>query len=974
MIEKGPMLAFTAAMALLAGPSAGTGTFTSTTDSFVANQGQWDSRARFMARSRGANLWVTDDGYVIDFSRKENGRKVGNVVRVTLDGAGKSQPGGITELPGKVNYFIGKNTTTGVSRYTEVRTAGAAPGVDARYYFDAGRPRYDLVVRPRGDASAIHLNYEGVSNLRVGNDGNLRYDTVLGTVEERGLFAYQNVNGRQVQVPASVKVGKDGKVGFSLGTYDKSKAVVIDPVVWATYAGGLGNDSAAKIALDRDGNVVTVGTTDSAFFPTTTGAYDTTANGSTDVFISRYSNDGTTLQFATYFGGTGADSVAGLAVGGAGNIIFAGTTNSTDLPTKAGQIVAGYRGGNDGFVTTLASTGASLVTSSYIGGSGDDSVAGIAIDDANLFITGTTASTNFPIVQGSGGERTGIQRNKLAGNDAFFGKVNTGSGNLIFSTYLGSNGNDQGVDVQPTGGGKAAVLGNTDGTNLLQGFQAKPGFQKTSGGGTDAFLVGVTADGLSLDYRTYLGGSGADMATAITGDATGVVLVGNTASSNFPVANGLTSPYTGPSAFITKVNLDGAAYAYSSVFGAIRTGTGSAYANDVVLDNTGGPVFVGTTDSTTLPTSGSGATTKRVGGLDSYVIRLSATGDSRYYGSYLGGTGDDMGLSLAIDGSGHAFVSGATASSDFPTTSGVPQGAFGGAMDGTITDYFMPVTLTSFSVNTGIAAPYRLKFAFTFDGASYATTLVDFTSDTNAFDLPNNFSTLKGAKGANLSVDVKPLFNDVTYHVTATIGDGTAMVTGTLQAPNITAATFPATVVSGTTATGSVGLQSASTLKIPLALKVVDGAGNTVPASIAKLTDVTIPIGATSAPVKLITGALASDMTVYVEGAKGVKSAPILIQAIRPSSLGLSTPKITGPGIITGTVFLTGKAPVGGIVVSLSSDDASATFDSPTVTVPEGATKVTFNINVAAVAVTKTVTISGTEGGTTVSTSFQNKH
>ncbi|RZK91670.1 MAG: hypothetical protein EOO66_11485, partial [Methylobacterium sp.] len=550
--------------------------------------------------------------------------------------------------------------------------------------------------------------------------------------------------------------------------------------------------------------IVVLGNSSSDDFPTTTGAYDESSEGlSQDVTVSRYSPDGTTLQFATYYGGSGTDTGTALLVTNAGNVVFGGTTNSTDLPRTAGQIVSGYKGGTDGFLSSIDVTGGILRTGSYLGGTADDSVAGIALDGGQVFVVGTTASGNFPIAGGSGGERTGIQRTKLAGTDAFFMKVNVNTGALAFSTFMGSTANDTGVDVQPLGGGRAAVLGTTAGTNLLQNWSAKPGFQKSNAGGTDSWLVGVTADGLSLDFRTYIGGSGTDTATALAGDSTGVVAVGNTASSNFPVANGYNATYRNPSAFVMKFGLTDGAYSYSFLYGTQRVGLGVTTADDVTLDVTGGPVLVGTTDSAFLGYVGAGAIVKNKGALDTYVARFSNIGKQRWYGSYLGGAGDDTNAGVAVDGDGNAYIAASTTSADFPVSGGV-QPVASEFPEGSLTKFAMPVSPLSFEAKAGLDAPYKQRFTLVLDGAVYGTSPITLTQNgASALNLPGTVNIPRGARQQLFYADIPALFEDMPFDVTATFAGQSFNVAGLIPAPNITVPELPMpSAPGGTTVNG----------------------------------------------------------------------------------------------------------------------------------------------------------------------------
>ena len=283
---------------------------------FIENKGQWQGNdalgmPRFLARTRGANVWVMDDGFVYDFAkRKDSAHHEGHVVKMRfVDMAesnnvprrptasspshGLTQATGIHQLPGYHNYFLGADSTkwaTNVPLYAEVRMNALADGITARTYFDEGSVRYDLIVAPGADPNHIALEFDGIEKekVRIGKNGDLVLQTSVGEVMQGKLFAYQVVNGKKHQIPCAFAVTtqnstlKTQHFSFALGAYNPALPLVIDPLVWSTFLGGTGADYVNRIAVDASGNTYACGQTPNASFPALAGSYQTTYQGGTN--------------------------------------------------------------------------------------------------------------------------------------------------------------------------------------------------------------------------------------------------------------------------------------------------------------------------------------------------------------------------------------------------------------------------------------------------------------------------------------------------------------------------------------------------------------------------------------------------------------------------------------------------------------------------------------------------------------------
>jgi hypothetical protein len=454
---------------------------------------------------------------------------------------------------------------------------------------------------------------------------------------------------------------------------------VIDPgLVYSTLLGGSGSDIGRAIAVDSNGNTYVTGLTTAPNFPTTVGAFDVAHNGSGDVFVIKLNANGSALVYSTFLGGALSDDANGIAVDASGQAVVTGRTDSSNFPTSAGAHDPSHNGSTDGFVTKLSADGTGLVYSTYIGGSGVDWGNGIALDSAgNAYVAGQTESASFPTTPGvldttlggggdafvakldpagtvlfstflggaSGGEVANALAVDFAGNayltgfaglgfpttagafdtsyngggDAYVAKLNPVGSALVYSTYLGTGGDDHGLGIAVDLDGNAYVTGRTNAST----FPITAGaFDTTYNGGlNDAYVTKLNADGSALVYSTFLGGSGIDWGRAIAVDAVGNAYVaGLTDSSNFPTTAGAfdTTFNGGFDAYVTVLRPDGSGLAYSTFLG----GEGTDQANGIAVAPGGDAYVTGSTDFT-FPTTAGAFDTSGNGGIDAWIAKLA---------------------------------------------------------------------------------------------------------------------------------------------------------------------------------------------------------------------------------------------------------------------------------------------------------------------------------------------------------------
>src|SRR6266576_5953846 len=322
-------------------------------------------------------------------------------------------------------------------------------------------------------------------------------------------------------------------------------------LVYSTYVGGAGSDQATGIAVDAAGNAYVTGITNSTDFPTTPGALQTVYGGVTNAFVTVFGPAGSSLVYSTYLGGTGSAGANGIAVDGAGNAYVTGST-ATGFPVTPGVVQSTPGGGGEAFVTALNAAGSALIYSTYLGGSGGDKGNKIAVDAAgNAYVAGHTASTNFPTTPSA------FQSTFAGGTiDGFVAALNSSGSALLFSTFLGGTGSDQGKGIALDAAGNVYLVGSTDSRDFPITGTVIPA---DTGGGNDAFVTALTGTGDALVFSTHLGGNGPDGGFGIAVDSAGTTYVtgvtGNIGANSFPITPGAFQPLFGGinDAYVTRI-------------------------------------------------------------------------------------------------------------------------------------------------------------------------------------------------------------------------------------------------------------------------------------------------------------------------------------------------------------------------------------------------------------------------------------
>jgi hypothetical protein len=712
--------------------------------SFETNHGQTDERVKFLTRTAGYSLFLTQNEVVLSVpgqSHKhisqertatslsippgDSWHKSGHtfnaapfsdsvhetssvrdgataeritysVLRMKLRNANPDAAmTGMDELVGKSNYLVGNDPAkwrANIPTYAKVRYEGIYSGIDLVYYGNQRQLEYDFIVAPGANPNRIAFDVRGAKWIRLAADGDLVFKMGKDEIRWHKPAVYQERDGAKQVIAAKYAVADGNLVRFEIAKYDATRTLYIDPLIYSTYLGGSRVDSGRAVAVDSSGNAYVTGKTSSTDFPITSGAFQTAKSGDDDVFVTKFNAGGSALVYSTYLGGSGfasggANNAAGIAVDGSGNAYITGTTFSTDFPTTPGAFQTACGGDNcqfgDGFVSKLNPTGSALLFSSYLGGSSFNTSEGIAVDSAgNVYVTGSTSSTDFPITPGA------FQTTYRGG---FVTKFNPTGSALIYSTFLGGTGldgfgRDRGFGIAVDNAGNAYVTGLTGSKD----FPTTPGaFQTVCDGGgfgcsSNGFVTKLNPTGSDLIYSTYLGGTDIDWGASIAIDSSGNAYVtGTTYSRDFPITTGgFQTTCNGTDddffycrdAFVTKINPQGSALVYSNYLG----GASYDWGVGISVDSSGHAYVIGYTQSLDFPTKHPLQPTIS-DQLSAFVTKLTPEGRALDYSTYLGSIGgfstDYEGIffmaeptvGIAVDSSGNAYVTGRTESYTFPT-------------------------------------------------------------------------------------------------------------------------------------------------------------------------------------------------------------------------------------------------------------------------------------------------------------------
>jgi hypothetical protein len=692
---------------------------------FIENKGQWPQEVKYLCKTNGMNAWITDQGVVYDYYRiirdenavvkqdnlidghsptglvrerreEENTRIKGHVVRALLQGANvHANAIAKGQRDGYYNYFIGNNSATWASfvgLYDMVTMQGVYPGIDIRYYYDGGQLRYDYRVAASADPSQVRFRLEGVDGYQINAEGELLIKTSLGEVRHGKLRAYQQTSNREQAVTCRFESLPDGTIGIKATSYDKAKPLIIDPLVYSTFIGG----SSAGL---EEGN---------------------------DIAIDNNSNS-----------------------------YIIGTTLATNYPTTTGAYDVSHNGNWDVFVTRLDANGSALVYSTFLGGSNLDHGNSIALNGEYAYLTGYTASDDYPTTSGAYD-----QSRSPNAYDAFVTKLNASGSALVYSTFLGGSSTDSGISISYDRNANAIIAGVTSSNDFPTTSNA---FDKSYNGNDDVFVTKLNFSGSALINSTYIGGTSYDDVYSLALDVNGDPCVtGETTSLDYPITSGAYDQTTDGlyrDVFVTKLNAGCSALVFSTFLGGSSHDWGYA----VAFDANRNVYITGCTYSSDFPTT-AGAYSQTYHVYDVFISKLDAAGAVLLYSTFIGGSGTDVGQSIVVDASGNAYITGSTTSANYPTTSDAYDRTYNGEHD---TDAFITKlndggSALSYSTFIG-GSSYDYGYSIAFDN-SYNVYLTGSTSS-------SNYPTTSGAydqsyNGSNNDVFVTKLLIQPTPDIT----------------------------------------------------------------------------------------------------------------------------------------------------------------------------------------------------------------
>jgi Chitobiase/beta-hexosaminidase C-terminal domain/Bacterial Ig-like domain (group 3)/Beta-propeller repeat len=684
--------------------------------SFERNDGQVDSHVRYFSRGTGYLLSLSDNDAVITLRKKapeptrqnERGSRqfealpVGDArtdsIRMSLvDSSQQAKAAGDDPLPGTVNYFLGSDPSrwrSGVPTFKRVKYTGVYPGVNLVYYGNQRQLEFDFEVAPNADPSPIELSFAGARKLKLNRDGDLIISTSGGEVSFHKPVIYQTVAGVKQPVEGRFRLDSSRTVKFSLGAYDHTKSLIIDPILgYSTY---LGDASFAQaVAVDSAGNAYVTGSTE-ADFPTTPGAFQ---NGKFpklnpmdySVYVTKFNSTGTALLYSTYIGGSNDDQGMAIAVDSNGNAYVGGLSYSSDFPVTSGAFQSSNHSVSiaNGFVAKLNSTGTQLIYSTYLGGTNEDVVRAIAVDaSGNAYVSGTSESSDFPVTPGAFQSTNKIAQPPYA--TVFLTKLNSSGSGLMYSTYLGGSCDDEIGGISLDALGFVYLAGNTCSTD----FPTTPGAFETTPPTLlmgNSFVTKMNPTGSGLAYSTYLEGGAQAIAVDSSGDAyvTGFDLAG------FPTTPGAfqPAPHGGSlseNVFVAKLNPSASALIYATYLGGSKSifpGNDAAdWGSGIQVNASGEAIVTGYASTIDFPvTTGAFQTQNNTmldsGDFGSFLAKFNSTGSALLYSTFLGGSGagyfayecGDCVLGMTLDSSGNVYLVGKDESSDFPLSLGAYQ-------------------------------------------------------------------------------------------------------------------------------------------------------------------------------------------------------------------------------------------------------------------------------------------------------------
>jgi gliding motility-associated-like protein len=603
------------------------------------------------------------------------------------------------------NYFVGDDQSkwaSHVQQFLNISYINLYEGIDIQVHGEKDQLIYDYIVHAGSDVTQIKTRYDGVENLKIKN-GSLFFTTSAVDVQELKPLAYQMINGERKEIPCNYLLGDDGVISYEFPKgYNHTLDLIIDPtLVFSSYTGSTADNFGFTATYDASGNLYAGGIVfDGGSYPIV-GAFSSSFNGGYyDISISKFNATGTSLIYSTYLGGNGDDRPHSMFVNSNNELYVFGSTNSSNYPTISSSYDRTYNGGYDIIITRFSFSGATLLSSTYVGGTADDGMhqpvfeyrgfdlaknysdecrGEIFIDSLNnVYIASYTMSPDFPTTSGV------IQRGLRGDMDACIFKLPANLNTLTFSTYLGGSNIDAAYSLKLDLSNDIVVCGGTMSSDMPVGGSS---YDPTFNGSIDGFLYKLNSTASSILARTYIGTSSYDQTYFIDIDRYNNIYVMGQSEGSMPVVGSVYSN-SGGKQFIEKFDNSLSALLIATVFGsgrAIADISPTAFLVDrcdnIYVSGWGGnvnsPTFGYAGGSTTGMTVTSDAIRSTTDGSDFYFIVFNRNAGSLLYASYFGGNasvGEHVdGGTCRFDKEGviyEAICAGCGGNSLFPSTVG----------------------------------------------------------------------------------------------------------------------------------------------------------------------------------------------------------------------------------------------------------------------------------------------------------------
>jgi hypothetical protein len=655
---------------------------------FVENRGQWPDDVLFFARRGGVEATVRRDA--LAFRPVPPSADAPAPVPLVLHLPGDATcrvVEGLERLATQHHFLTGDRPASGAAGFERVALRGVLPGVDVVLRADGGAFEYDLVLAPGASLADFVVEVEGASRLELREASALVLQTEAGEVEQRIRASWQGEAGEAVACTFRALEPRNARqrFGFEAPTWDRDLALVLDPsLVYLTYVGGAGQELLIEAEMDAAGAMHLLART-AGGTPVTSGALQGAVDGlSPDAWIGKLAPDGSTLEWATFLGGSETDEPKDLALLDDGSVIVVGSTWSPGFPVTPGcfqeQIGGGGTTKADVFVARLHPTGSSLAWATFYGAENHDTAWACA-----AYQGGDVLVAFEPYVAGLASTPGALDETYDASDQALVRLSADGTQRLWQTYFRASTIDDLLIDEESN----AYLVGHIFDSDAP--LMTTPGAYKVSmaPGDTDGYVTKLHPDGAHLVWSTYLGGepgvssSGSDRVYAVDLDAAGAVYVaGSTESETFPTTPGAFQPGVpgGSEGFAAKLLPNGTDLVWATYIGA--TGfPGSTSIRDIKVDQAGNALVFGQANEPDFPVTPDALQPVFVGGLfansDSLLCKLDASGESLVYATWLGGNGSDTQTELALDEDGHAHLAFQTFSSDLPASDGDPYAGSG---------------------------------------------------------------------------------------------------------------------------------------------------------------------------------------------------------------------------------------------------------------------------------------------------------